>query len=280
MADDGISQAKRARRGGLDARVSTTSLANLGDAMWLAVDPLDGETLFVCTHYAIITVSPTGVIALLAGGKQGFSDGHGREARFNIPRGIAVDQDGNLLVADCNNHAIRKVRRNGTVTTLCGNGQPGFADGLGKAARFSHPFGIALDPRGQLFVADFNNNAVRQVSPSGAVVTAAGNGVNGWADGEGACARFNAPYAIACDKNGLLYISDAHNNAVRKMKQGEYPLRQASVTTLAGGCGPAGFGDGIGTRAVFNRPAGIALDGKNRLYPNLNRKHAPTQPLN
>ena len=80
---------KKARQGGHDAVVSSRALPNLGNAMWVAVDPVDGETLFVCSHYAILAVSPTGVISLLAGGKQGFKDGVGRDARFNIPRGIA-----------------------------------------------------------------------------------------------------------------------------------------------------------------------------------------------
>jgi len=80
---------KKARQGGgHDAVVSSRALPNLGNAMWVAVDPLDGETLFVCSHYAILVVSPTGVISILAGGKQGFKDGVGRDARFNIPRGI------------------------------------------------------------------------------------------------------------------------------------------------------------------------------------------------
>ena len=101
-------RAKKPRQGGgLDADVSTLAVPNLGDAMWLAIDPVDGVTLLVSTHYAIMTISPTGVISLLAGGKQGFKDGQGSDARFNIPRGIAVDKDANLLVADCNNHAIR-----------------------------------------------------------------------------------------------------------------------------------------------------------------------------
>ena len=80
---------KKARTEGPDTVVTTLAVPHLGDVMWLAVDPVDGVTLFVCTHYAIMTVSPTGVMALLAGGKQGFKDGQGREARFNIPRGIA-----------------------------------------------------------------------------------------------------------------------------------------------------------------------------------------------
>ena len=147
MATDGAPCAKKARPGGLDAVVSSFALPALGDAMWLAVDPCDGISFFVCTHYAIMTVSPTGVISLLAGGKQGFVDGQGRDARFNIPRGIAVDKDGNLLVADCNNHAIRKVTRTGLVTTVAGNGQAGFADGLGAAATARRALQTAWAPQ-------------------------------------------------------------------------------------------------------------------------------------
>lgn len=85
----GEREAKKTRHGGYDGVVSSHPLEDLGSVMWVAVDPMDGKTLFICSHYAILTVSPVGVVSILAGGKQGFKDGHGREARFNIPRGIA-----------------------------------------------------------------------------------------------------------------------------------------------------------------------------------------------
>jgi sugar lactone lactonase YvrE len=272
MATDGAPCAKKARPGGLDAVVSSLALPALGDAMWLAVDPCDGISFFVCTHYAIMTVSPTGVISLLAGGKQGFVDGQGRDARFNIPRGIAVDKDGNLLVADCNNHAIRKVTRTGLVTTVAGNGQAGFADGLGAAARFSHPFGVALDRDGMLLVSDFNNNTIRKVSPSGAVTTIAGNGEIGFADGQGAEARFNAPHGIAVDKDGIIYVCDSHNHAIRKVVPGRTHNREAVVTTLAGAREP-GFADGVGAAARFDRPAGIAVDAHKTVIVSDSKNH-------
>ena len=298
------SVAKKARvGGGLDASVTVREVPQLGDAIWCCVDPLDGETLFLCTHYAIFTLSPTGILALLAGGSQGFEDGQvspppaapstaparvpkllqaltrgsqGRDARFNIPRGIVVDKDNNLLLVDCNNHAIRRVSRSGEVTTVAGNGEAGFADGLGTAARFSHPFGAVLDQHGFLVVADFNNNAVRKVSPAGQVTTLAGNGEVGFADGQGVAARFNAPQGVAIDSNGNIYVSDSHNHAIRKLVPSSQALREAmvsvcTVSTIAGGAiseggrGKAGFCDGDGKQALFDRPAGLAVDGNSTL---------------
>jgi sugar lactone lactonase YvrE len=178
---------------------------------------------------------------------------------FPPPRSLhTVDKDANLLVADCNNHAIRKVTRSGVVTTVAGNGQAGFADGLGAAARFSHPFGVALSINGSLLVADFNNNTIREVSPSGSVTTVAGNGECGFADGEGTVARFNAPYGIAVDVDGIIYVGDTHNNAIRKIAP-KTRHREALVSTLAGN-GEAGYVDGVGATARFSRPAGLAVD--------------------
>lgn len=170
------------------------------------------------------------------------------------------------MIADCNNHAVRKVTRTGHTTTLAGNGVAGFADGLGAAARFSHPFGVAVDKDGCLCIADFNNNAIRKLSPSGAVTTVAGNGMSGFTDGSAVEARFKAPYGIAVDKDGIMYVGDSHNHAIRKIVPGT-SHGEATVTTIAGASavgndGIAGFADGPGEQARFNRPAGITIDSE------------------
>jgi sugar lactone lactonase YvrE len=164
---------------------------------------------------------------------------------------------------------VRKVSRSGHTTTIAGNGEVGFADGLGAAARFSHPFGVALDKEGCLYIADFNNNAIRKLSPSGAVTTIAGNGVSGFSDGSALQARFKAPYGIAVDKDGIMYVSDSHNHAIRKVIPGTVH-GEATVSTIAGAGavwsdGIAGFADGPGEQARFNRPAGIAIDSEKNI---------------
>jgi DNA-binding beta-propeller fold protein YncE len=102
-------------------------------------------------------------VTTLAGGPVGHADGQGAAARFNTPRGVAVDPAGNVFVADASGHRIRKVAPDGTVTTVAGSGQRGFGDGPGPEARFHEPFGVAVGPDGTLYVADANNNRVRKI---------------------------------------------------------------------------------------------------------------------
>ena len=132
--------AKCARPAGLDAHVSSLDLASLGGSIGCMAVGADG-TRFVCTKSALFALSKCGMQALLAGHrtKTGFKNGDGSVARFNSPNGITVDGDGNLLVSDTNNHALRKVTRQGAVSTLAGNGEVGFADGVGTAAQFNEP---------------------------------------------------------------------------------------------------------------------------------------------
>ena len=176
----------------------------------MAVDT-DG-TRFVCTESALYAFSPNGTKALIAGHKtkRGFADGEGTDARFNAPRGIAMDGEGNLLVADTINHALRKVTlRCGTVSTIAGNGEAGYTDGIGAAARFDDPWGIAVDAQGAISVADSENHCLRQVAPGdGAVSTLAGDAEegSGFADGQGETARFDRPTGLALDTDSHLIV--------------------------------------------------------------------------
>jgi len=149
-------------------------------------------------------------------GNAGF-DGTGAAARFNYPVGVATDVNGNVYVADSNNHTIRKITPAGVVTTLAGTGGVtgsvdgtgatarfnGSADGTGSAARFSNPFGVATDASGNVYVADTLNHSIRKITPAGVVTTLAGTaGTSGSADGTGAAARFNSPFGVATDAGG------------------------------------------------------------------------------
>jgi len=199
----------------------------------MAVDT-DG-TRFVCTESALYAFSPNGTKALIAGHKtkRGFADGEGTDARFNAPRGIAMDGEVNLLVADTINHALRKVTlRCGTVSTIAGNGEAGYTDGIGAAARFDDPWGIAVDAQGAISVADSENHCLRQVAPGdGAVSTLAGDAEeeSDFADGQGVAARFNYPMGLALDTDSHVIVADMHNNCIRKVMTAE-----GRVTTVAG----------------------------------------------
>lgn len=212
-------------------------------------------------------VAATGAVTTLAGTARatGGGDGSGGAARFNYPAGIAADSAGNLFVADTFNHTIRKiVVATGAVTTLAGTAaMGGSGDGLGASARFVLPYGLAVDGAGSVFVADTGNHTIRKVVVStGRVSTLAGlAGAAGSSDGSGAAALFNNPYGVAADAAGNVYVADTINHIIRKIV-----VSSATVTTLAGAAGIAGFADGVGSAARFNGPSKLAADGQGSLY--------------
>ena len=209
-------------------------------------------------NHAVRRVSKAGEVSTLAGnGEAGFADGQGEDARFNGPDGVALAANDEIVVADTDNHAIRVVTPGGAVRTLAGNGEAGFAEGQGAAARFNCPAGLARDKDGSILVADQGNNAVRRVTMEGAVSTVAGNREAGYADGEGAAARFNYPTSVVVDKEGTILVADYGNNMLRK-------IVGRQVTTLAGGS-EAGTADGAGPGARFTMPYRLALDERGRL---------------
>ena len=170
-----------------------------------------------------------GTVSTLAGnGTLGFAEGTGAVARFYQPTGLAFDADGNMYVADNQNHRIRKITPAGEVSTFAGSGTAGFADGSGTAAQFESPFGVAVDVGGNVYVADTYNHRIRKINPAGVVSTLAGNGSYGYADGGGAAAKFYVPKGVAVDPAGNVYVADENNNRIRKITSygnGDYACR-------------------------------------------------------
>ncbi len=205
-------------------------------------------------------ISPKGIVTTLTGGAQGDVDGDLASARFNYPAAIAIDNIGNLYVADAKNHKIKKITTSGQVITVAGS-VAGFADGPGSNARFNFPSGLAVDHTGTvIYVADSKNHKIRRIAHSinNGVTTIAGDGP-GFADTSDGQALFRFPSAIEVDENQNLFITDASNHSVRKISS------IGVVTTIAGN-GTAGSANGIGAQARFTSPRGIALDEKGNLF--------------
>jgi serine/threonine protein kinase/sugar lactone lactonase YvrE len=213
--------------------------------------------------HTIRKVTSGGIVTTLAGhpGPPGSTDGTGTTARFNLPCGIVVDVQGNLYVTDEGNHTIRKVTRDGVVSTLAGLAtQSGSADGLGSNARFRGPEGVALDSAANLYVADNSNHTIRKITPAGEVSTLAGAAASsGTADGTLSTARFRLPGALALDPAGNIYVCDVSQSTVRRITPA------GEVTTFAGRP-DNGFRDGTGSDARFYHPFGVALDAEGNLY--------------
>jgi sugar lactone lactonase YvrE len=228
----------------------TGSNAEFSQPYGIAVDT--ATNLYVvdgANNQMIRKVTAVGVVSTLvgSGGSAGSANGTGSNARFRFPMGMAVDSGGTSYVTDRNNHTIRKVTSAGLVTTLAGlAGASGQSEGPGNFARFNYPQGIAVDPAGNLFVADTGNHAIRKVTAAGLVSTFAGlAGSSGTNNGTGSDARFSSPEGVAVDVSGNVYVADSGNRRIRKIS-------------------PTGE---VSTFALLNySPRGVAVDPSTNLY--------------
>ena len=253
-------------------------------------------------NHTIRRIDAAGQVITIAGqaGIPGAADGIGVAARFNYPSGVVSAPDGTVFVTDSANNTIRRIAGDGTVTTIAGMvGQQGTADGVGSAARFYNPYGIARDAAGILYIADTYNGLIRKLTPDGTVTTltqgAYGIAVTpdgtafftyrhtirrftpdgtlttvsgllnapGYLDGAGGAARFSTPIGIAVTPAGNLLVADKDNQAIRLVTP------NGDVTTVAGlppgGPGSAiGSADGTGADARFHDPYSVAVrvDGR------------------
>ena len=239
--------------------------AHFNNPCGVAVD--GAGTLYVSdlANNTIRQITPAGVVTTLAGSASsgtGTNDGTGSAASFANPAGVAVDTNGNVYVADYENHTIRKIAPGGIVTTLAGeSGVSGFANGTGKAARFSGPLGVAVDTAGNVYVADTSNHLIRKITAGGTVSTLAGvAGTPGAKDGRAATALFTYPQGVAVNGSNNVYVADTGNSTIRKITP------QGVVSTLAGQTQTTGASDGIGSAAQFNNPFTLTVDSQGRLY--------------
>jgi sugar lactone lactonase YvrE len=229
----------------------------------------DGNVYVADTGNGFIRkITPDREVITVAGGAPQYDgpDGRGREVRFGSIRGLAADAEGNVVIADAGYHSVRKLSRDGAVTTVAGTRSlpVGHADGDAAQARFNSPAGLALDGQGNVYIADTGNQVIRKLTPAGLVTTVAGSpGASGNVDGNGSAARFSAPTGIALDSAGNIYVSDQGTHCIRKINAA------GDVVTLAGGTGvPSGSGsiDGSGRNARFYSPGGISVDESGNIY--------------
>jgi DNA-binding beta-propeller fold protein YncE len=168
-------------------------------------------------------------VSTIAGSRaNSHQDGEGNVAKFSNPLGVAVDEDGNVIVADTDNHRICKITPQGHVSTLAGTGDEGYEDGEGIMAQFNGPRGVAVDGGGNVVVADWGNERIRKITPQGQVTTLAGTGEWGYRDGEGTVAQFYSPSGVAVDGGGNVIVAETDNHRIRKI------TAQGHVITVAG----------------------------------------------
>ena len=228
--------------------------------------------LFITDQFnnRIRKVAPNGTISTVAGtGVAGFSGDGGPaiDAEINTPTGIRGDSSGNLYIADVVNQRIRKVDSSGIITTFAGNGNKGYGGdgGLAINASFYNAVRVAIDPSGNVLVADQSDHRIRRIAPSGLITTIAGNGVGAFSGDGGPAinASLNNPTAVAVDGGGVIYISDQFNQRIRKI------ALDGTITTIAGDGSPGFGGDGgPANAAILNYPGGITVDAAGNLYFN------------
>lgn len=238
----------------------TGTAASFNQPTGIAVDVAGNVYVADVSNNLIRKITPAGVVTTLAGsGELGAADGTGTAATFSNPSGLAVDASGNIYVADLSNNRIRKITPGGVVTTLAGTGISGAIDGPGASATFNQPYGVAVDAKGNVYVADWGNNLIRKITPAGVVTTIAGSGKAGYADGKGAEASFNKPFGLTIDENGNIYVVDTGNERIRKISP------DGLVTTVAGD-GTKGAINGDASTTDFYQPTGIVSDGAGNVY--------------
>jgi sugar lactone lactonase YvrE len=248
--------------------------AELGYPSGVAVDATGNLFIADSENERIREVGTNGIITTVAGNGYGANTifggfagdgGQATNAEFWAPHGLAVDATGNLFIVDTENERIREVGTNGIITTVAGNGTPGFSGDGSPAtnAELYNPYRVAVDTTGNLFIADTLNNRIREVETNGIITTVAGNGTPGYyGDGSPAInAELYNPFGVGVDATGNLFIADDQNNRIREVGT------NGIVITVAGN-GTHGYsGDGgVATNAELSDPGGVSVDTTGNLF--------------
>jgi sugar lactone lactonase YvrE len=215
-------------------------------------------------HGRIRKVTPNGVINTVAGNGSIFYNPNvdnipATSATLVNPAGVVTDGLGNLFISDRDDNRVRVVAPNGIINTFAGNGSNGFSGDGGQAtlAQINFPIGLATDAAENVFIADWENNRIRKVTPNGIITTVAGNGTQGFGGdgGQATAASLYSPSGVAVDASGNLLIADFGNMRIRK-------VTPAGIITTFAGSGSYGSGGdgGPAIQAQFIGPTGIAID--------------------
>ena len=258
------------------------TLAQLAGPTGVAVDAAGG--ILVVDHSnrvrriaygTITTVAGSGVAGEVSPGVALPEDGGPAvDAQLNDPIGVAIDRDGNILIADALYHRIRRVTPDGTITTIAGDGIPDFGGdgGPATAAFLQYPTGVALDHDGNVFIADAGNHRIRRIDLDGTITTVVGTGGAGFSGDGGPAtkAELHKPTGVAVSRKGELFIADEYNHRIRRVGT------HGRISTVAGatefppmyvGVVPGSYGGdgGPATEAFVNFPTEVLLDGEQNL---------------
>ncbi|MFV8356330.1 T9SS type A sorting domain-containing protein [Flavobacterium sp. XS1P32] len=236
VADIGSRKIRKITPTGIVSTIAGSGLAGSNDGLaanasfygcsGVTVD--DTGNIYVADSFnnKIRKITPAGVVSTFAGdGSTGATDGPAATASFSDPSGVTIDGTGIIYVADSGNTKIRKITPAGVVSTVAGSGVLGYTNGPAATAGFNQPSGVAIDAKGNIYVADHFNQSIRKITPAGIVSTVAGNnGVPGSTDGSLAIASFYFPKGVALDSSGNIYVADRQNNKIRKITLTGYEI--------------------------------------------------------
>lgn len=241
--------------------------AQLNDPNGIALDAAGSVYVADRQNNRVRRIDTSGLITTVAGtGTNGFGgDGAAATAAMlNNPRGVAVDRDGIIFIADQGNQRVRKIGATGIIYTIAGTGAGGYnGDNIAAtAAQLHNPYSVATDTTGNLYIADVDNERIRKITPAGIIVTIAGTGASGFGGDNGPAtgAMLSEPIGIAADNAGNVFIADDYNSRIRQVDAG------GTIHTIAGN-GTSGYnGDGIAaTDAELSNATGIAVSADGHL---------------
>ena len=236
---------------GLTDATGTAALFNYPDGI-----TIDGSgNLFVSDYNneAIREITPAGVVSTFYVSSGTFG-----------PGGLCFDNSGNLIVTAQDASQVLSINSSAVATLVAGS-TPGYVNGTGAAAQFNTPTDVRVDASGNIYVSDFENNAIRKITSGGVVTTFAGSDVSGntpgFANGKGTAAVFNNPTGLTIGPGGVIYVADMYNNDIRQiMPDGTVTIFAGSATQLSGD------GNGTGTAAGFDQPVYIYADNTGTAY--------------